>query len=143
MTGNAIAEIGPYVALASFVMNLLIAVIGATWGIAKIRAAVTEEMTKHKEAADAKIAAVETRLSAKVETALHDTGEALAEIRTKINEVELWARDNFVRRESFTQIINEWRDGFRDLGTRVDRRLERIENLILGRPNNSLPPPAN
>jgi hypothetical protein len=76
------------------------------------------------------ITAVKTDLEERQDKAAREHGEALSALRQKIHEVEMWARDTFVRRDSFLAVVNEVKSGFNDLGKRIEQRLERMEEKI-------------
>jgi hypothetical protein len=111
------------VAVLSLLLNVSIAIVGATWGVARIRIAVSEAIEQHRQDFDARLV-----------TAERATGEGMAALRTKLHEIELWARDTFVRRDSFLAVTNEIKGGLADLGNAIGRRLDRIENRMMGRP---------
>jgi hypothetical protein len=111
------------VAVLSLLLNVSIAIVGATWGVARIRIAVSEAIEQHRQDFDARLSSAE-----------RVTGEGMAAIRGKMHEIELWARDTFVRRDSFLAVTNEIKGGLADLGNAIGRRLDRIENRMMGRP---------
>lgn len=109
------------VAVIQLLLNIGIAIVGATWGIAKVEATVDKAIAKHRTDFDDKLAVQQQQ-----------AGEVATALRTKIHELELWARDTFVRRDSFLTVINEVRNGIGDLGKQIDRRLARIEGRLIG-----------
>lgn len=62
-----------------------------------------------------------------------DTGEMGLALRTKIHEVETWARDNFVRGGTFNKVTSELSSQIGELGKRIEGRLERMEDKIDGK----------
>ncbi len=77
-----------------------------------------------------RIVEAKNELELRQDTALRDSGEGLSALRQKMHEVEIWARDTFVRRDSFVAIIAEVKSGFNDLGAGLEKRLERMESKI-------------
>src|SRR4051812_45952984 len=59
--------------------------------------------------------------------------KACAELSAKIYQVEIWARDEFVRKGSFEAVIARMEKGFFDLRSeitgRLDKMTERIEHF--------------
>ena len=57
----------------------------------------------------------------------------LSALNSKVYQVEIWARDEFVRRGSFEQVIARVERGFSDMKSeiagRLDKMTERIEHL--------------
>lgn len=111
------------VAVLSLLLNVGIAIVGATWGIARLKAAVGEEIAKHRADFDGKLEGVE-----------RNAGETAAALRNKVHELELWVRDTFVRRDSFLTVIQEVKGGIAELGKQLDKRLDRIESRLYGGP---------
>lgn len=108
-----------YIAVASLALNIGIAAVGATWGLAKIKDAVRDAMDTHRKEFEEQIAGLR-----------RETVETMSAQRQKLHEIELWARDMFVRRDSFLAVIAEVKTGFADLGARLEKRLERMETKI-------------
>lgn len=79
------------------------------------------------------ITAAKTELELRQDATARDNGEGLAALRQKTHEVEIWARDTFVRRDSFLAVIAEVKQGFGVLGDRIENRLERMESKIDGK----------
>jgi hypothetical protein len=111
-----LAEIG---VLASLALNIGIAIAGATWGIAKIRETVRTEIAAHKEKIDQEIDAVGRSF-----------GETTAAIRQKVHEVELYAANNYVRREGFYKVQETLTADIKAMGDELKKRLERMELKI-------------
>lgn len=59
----------------------------------------------------------------RLERTAREFGEIVAAMRAKVNEVELFCRDNYIRRDSFQTTIKE-------LSDRLEQRLERMEDKI-------------
>lgn len=57
-------------------------------------------------------------------------GESLSAIREKINIVELYAANNYVRRDGFYKVQEQFTVDIRALGEKMDRGFERFEEKI-------------
>jgi len=112
----AVAEM---IALAGLTLNILVAVVGLTWGIAKIRSTVRDEIAAHRQKFDSELH--QLRLN---------TGEIAAALRQKITEVELFNRDTFMRRDSFYEAMKGYGADVREQFGKVEQRLERMEAKI-------------
>ena len=73
---------------------------------------------------------LKTELETRQDATARNNGEGLSALRQKMHEVEIWVRDTFVRRDSFLAVISEVKTGLNDLGTRLEKRLERMETKI-------------
>lgn len=113
-------------AAASLGLNLLIAIVGLTWGIGKIKDAVRDEIEEHKLRMDAKFEDTDR----KIDAANLRAGEIGAAIRNKVSEVELHLRDHYVRRDSFDRVIGMIIESIKALGDKIEHRLERMETKI-------------
>lgn len=108
-----------WIAVGSLCLNMGIAVVGATWGIGKIRDAVRDAIEKHREKYDADLDAMG-----------RSVGEGIAAIRQKVHEVETWARDAFVRKDSFESAMGRLEDTVTNQFDKIEARLERMEGKI-------------
>src|SRR5689334_15871740 len=106
-------------AIGSLALNIGIAVVGATMGIAKIKDAVRDAMDEHRDEFDAKI-----------EQLGRNFGETAAAIREKVHQVEVWARDEFVRKQSFEGAVSRMEKAVDDKFNGIIDRLDRMENKI-------------
>lgn len=118
-----LSEIG---VIASLLLNVGIAIAGATWGIAKIKDAVRDAIDKHKD-----------HFNGELEHISRNFGETVQAIRQKVHEVELGmvrfeseAADKFIRRDSFAEVRQELAAEIKDLGRELKDRLERMEHKI-------------
>jgi hypothetical protein len=75
------------------------------------------------------------------ERILRDTGESLAALRQKAVDMEIWNRDNFVRKaefqnavDSFTRSIDSLRS---DMNSQYARLSDKIDQLIQGKVGSS------
>lgn len=57
-------------------------------------------------------------------------------LSSKIYNVEIWARDEFVRKTSFENVVGRLEKGMDDLGDRIQGRLDKISERIEKIPHN-------
>lgn len=116
-------DIATYAAIGSLVLNVFVALVGATWGVARIKSevkdAVRDEIDAHRTQIDDRITQIEQRV-----------GETTAALRSKINETELWNRDTFMRRDSFYKTMESYSTDMRTQFDKIEKRLERMEEKI-------------
>jgi hypothetical protein len=67
-----------------------------------------------------------------VETLTHRTGEMGNALREKIREVELFIRDEFVRKETFNLVIDRTLQEIRQIGADLGARQNRMEQKLDG-----------
>lgn len=116
---SAVLSVAEGTALAALALNMIIAVVGLTWGLGKIRDTVRDAIDVHRK-----------KIDEEIDTLRHEFGETVQAIRMKVTEVELWTRDNLVKKESFGLVTDRISREVRDLGERLDKRLERMEGKI-------------
>jgi hypothetical protein len=111
-----------FAAVAALLLNVTIAIVGATWGLSKIKEAVRDLMEMHRREVDQQLSSMGRNF-----------GETASAIREKVREVEIWGRDNYVRRDDFLVATGEIKAGIALLGERLENRFERMESKIDGR----------
>lgn len=109
------------IAIVSLVFNIIVASVGLTWGIGRVRDAVRDEVEEHKRETDGKIDSL--RLG------INEMGTA---IRSKITDVELHMRDNYVRRDTFSRFMDSISEVIRLSLEKIEKRLDRMENKLDG-----------
>jgi hypothetical protein len=108
------------IAGATLVMSFIISAISGTWILGKSRQKLVEKIDEVK-------LELERKINEDTETAVHDFGETVSAIRTKINEVELWNRDNFVSKSTFNTVQDQWRVWFTRFEDKIDKRFDQID----------------
>ncbi len=111
-----VAEI---IAATGLILNIIVALVGLTWGIGKVRDTIRKEIEDHREKFDNELH--QLRLN---------TGEVATALRQKITEVELFNRDTFMRRDSFYEVMKGYGADMRSQFEKIDQRLERMEAKI-------------
>jgi hypothetical protein len=112
-------SISELTAVAALLLNVTVAVVGLTWGLGKIRDTVRDEIDEHRKDFDGAILSLR-----------REVGETALALRQKVTEVELWGRDNFVKKDSFGIVTDRISQEVKDFAERIDRRLERMEGKI-------------
>jgi len=107
------------IAVCSLVLNVIIALVGFTWGLSKIASTIEEKILMFKE-----------KIDLEIDAGRREVGEVVTAIRTKIHDVELYMRDNYVRRDTFTKLFESMQKDMQNLGERIFVRLERMERKI-------------
>ncbi len=107
------------IALGGLALNVLVAVVGLTWGIAKIRDAVRAEIEAYRNRFDGELGELDRSF-----------GKNLLDQRDKIREIELYVRDTYLRRDSFQEVIRAMQGDLRSSFDKIDQRLERMEKKI-------------
>lgn len=110
---------GALIATATFVINVALLLVGG--GIA---------FQRQETRIQAMIAAAQRETDEKIDATIRAFGETATAIRQKITEVELFMRDNYIKRDSFYSGLNALAENVKILGSTLDGRLIRMENKI-------------
>lgn len=110
---------GTNIAAASFIVTTAVLLIGG--GIAYAR---QETKTQNM------ITLAQKEIDDKIDATIRAFGETATAIRQKITEVELFMRDNYIKRDSFYGGLNALADNLKILSNTLDGRLIRMENKI-------------
>jgi len=122
-----ISEIG---AVASLVLNIGIAIVGATWGIAKIKDAVRDAMDKHKEQYAGQLTELTRGFNDTFAALRQHINDVDGKLWKKISEIELDTAKNYLRKDNFYQVKSEISSEIKEFRTELKERLERLENKI-------------
>ena len=109
-----------WIAFAALAVNCVAAIIGLTWGIAKIRNEVKDELKDDIDALLKAIAEAELTMERR-------SGEGLAAIREKVTQVEFFIRDNYVREKDFDSMISMLNSRFDRLQDGMDKLNEKLD----------------
>src|SRR4051812_47148143 len=90
-----------FTSVAALGLNVIVALVGVTWGLGKIRDTVGEKLEEHRETVRIEIEAHRREVDDNLRAARREFGETGAALRQKISEVELWSRDHFVKKDTF------------------------------------------
>lgn len=115
---------------AGLLLSCVVAVATATWVLArsdrKVYAKVDTDIKKIRE----ELTSLEVRFDSRVGESLHDFGEAMAAIRQKVTDVELWSRDHLVSKHTFTSVIADLKSSWERFQDKLDGRLDRLDEKL-------------
>lgn len=124
MTAN---DWGVLVSVLSVALNLIVMLVGGARWSAKIESSIREAVAQERKEIDAELISIRRELVDQSSQSRREFGELGHALREKIREVELHIRDNFVRKETFTEVMRNTSDQLKNMGDRVETRLMRIE----------------
>lgn len=116
-------EPSTWLALAAFAVNMIGTLVGVTWKLSRVEISLRDAITHERKDIDEDMA----RQS-------REFGETVAALRVKVHEVEVWARDAFVRRDDFYKIKDELSDQMKGMAAQINSRLDKLEAKIEARP---------
>ena len=115
-------------------VNLLGAVIGGTWILSKTNEKLLNKINERISLERKEIDFHLSQIQAEAENGLEETrkwfGENMAAIREKITQTELWNRDNFVNKNTFSVVMKDFKDFFTRFEDKLDLRFNRLESKI-------------
>jgi hypothetical protein len=122
-------EVG--IAAVTFGVSLMGSAIAGTWVLGKSRdkvhAKINAVATEINEKIDAKTRELENKINSEADISSNRFGDSLSAMRQKLTDVELWNRDNFVSKQTFTLVIQETRSSWQRFEDKLDKRLDMIE----------------
>lgn len=112
-------HVGTLVTLAAFALNAGVTIAGVAWRLSRIETNLMVAIADERKEIDAEF-----------DRARKEAGEMGHALREKIREVELFARDTFMRRDSFYKVQEEIKAEMKALGDKLEARLERMEDKL-------------
>lgn len=117
-------HLGVAIAAGAFLLHFLVTIIGGIWKLSQMEISL-------RGAIDASGKEIDERIDQQA----RQFGETASALRAKITEVEIWARDNFVRRDSFYKVTGDLSADIKDMGKDITARLDRMEGKIDEKPD--------
>jgi len=114
-------HIGPIAAVLALALNLITAAIAALLKVA---------LTNTQLALQKAIGEAKDEIDARVERESRVYGEIASALRQKIQDMELYVRDNFVRKDTFSPLMSKLENDIRGVGDRIEARMIRMEAKI-------------
>lgn len=118
--------------LGFFLQALVLAVTG-TRALGRMEAGLRDAISEHRTQIDTEIGGMRRDLTADADRVRREAGEATAALRAKIHEVEerirdveVWARDEFIRKESFLLVTGEVKAAMAKQTETIDMRLNQV-----------------
>lgn len=111
------------IALASFGTGLATNLFIFGWKAKSVEANLRQDMT-------AAVSKLTESIREEHDEAMERIGKAVADLQTKVFEVEIWGRDNYVRRTDFLTVIDGVQRSVEGMGVKIDAAVLRIENKI-------------
>lgn len=112
-------DVGDWAAVAAFALNAVVTTAAVTWKLSRVELALSAQITKERKEIDEHI-----------EQMSREFGETVHAMRQKIHEMEVWNRDNFVRRDGFYIVKDELTSAIRSVEALIAVRLEGLEAKI-------------
>ena len=109
----------PDVQTISLIVTLLAMSAGGVWQLSRVEKALRDDINKSRD-----------EIEEKQERAVHDVGETIAAIRQKLADVELYAANNYVRRDGFYKVQEMLTADIRALGDKIEARFVRLETKL-------------
>lgn len=100
------------VLIAGFTLQLFVVIAGIIYAAGQIKAKLDEER-KHLD-----------RVSTKMDALMQEAANAKTILWAKITDVEIWARDTFVRRDSFFAVTKDLKEGFEKGFEKLEKKID-------------------
>jgi hypothetical protein len=117
-SGFPLWEVG--VALATLILSFVMSAISGTWILGKSRSKLSEKIDEAR-------LDLERKIDQEIDTVNRNFGETVTAAKTKMTEMELWGRDNYVNKATFNVVMAQLRSDSERLEDKIDRRFDRLE----------------
>lgn len=107
------------VAAAAHIVALIVLAASGVWKLTRVENALSEKITRSRD-----------EIEARQDTATREVGETIAALRQKVAEVELYAANNYVRRDGFYKVRDQMTSDIKELRRELVERLDRMEVKI-------------
>ncbi|MEZ0062680.1 heme oxygenase [Bradyrhizobium elkanii] len=125
-----------------FLVTWLLGAFKVGRAVEQMRAAVREEIDQEREKVIEKIEDLEKRFDADQKTQDHNFGEVgaamrqyIADVEKKVREVEIYGRDNYVKKDEFVRATDSIRADIKALGAEIKSDLKGMQKELIGRPS--------
>lgn len=112
-------DVQTFTLVISLILSLITVAAGGVWKLSRVEQALREAITQSRD-----------EVEQKNEKHIHDVGESLQAIRQKMSELELDMSKNYVRRDGYYKERAELSADIKELGDRIEKRLDRMEAKI-------------
>jgi hypothetical protein len=100
---------------------------GVVWKLSRIEKAMRDDMDAQVDNLQRDIARLERDASARGDIYRHEFGETAGAIRQKIHDVEVFSRDHFISKDTFSATVGRIEKMFESFGDRLERRFDKID----------------
>lgn len=110
--------------------NLFIAGIGWVWSLGRSSKSADVKIAQMAKVVTEELNDMERRLHADIDNSTRQFGETVSAIRTKVTEIELWNRDNFVSKGTFKAVTDEMKRSWERFEDNLNDKLEAIDKKL-------------
>ena len=110
--------------------NLFIAGIGWVWSLGRSSKSADVKIAQRAKVVTEELNDMERRLHADIDNSTRQFGETVSAIRTKVTEIELWNRDNFVSKGTFKAVTDEMKRSWERFEDNLNDKLEAIDKKL-------------
>lgn len=117
------AVVAILIAGSTLLLNLGIHIYGGGWNL-------SSKLSTMEQSLRVSINEAKNEIEDRQDRMTRDAGETASAIRQKIHEIETWARDEFVRKNSFELVLSRTERVMGEQFGKIDARLERMETKL-------------
>lgn len=120
--GFGLMDTTQWIPVAAFVLTAIGTVAGVVWKLTRVELRLIEKITSARAEIDDHL-----------ERQAREFGEVASALRTKVHEVEVWARDTFVRRDGFYKVKEELTAELKSVAAQINQRIDRLVDSMNGK----------
>lgn len=132
-----------WLGIGGFIITIMATTAAVVWQAGNIRTDMVSLLAKNKALIDDDIRAIRSEMANRAEafslervreldSVRKETGDMGGALRTKIHDVELFVRDEFIRKETFNMVIDRLTDRIGAVDANQNERSSRIESKVDG-----------
>src|SRR5688572_30506560 len=106
------SDMNTAITIASFVLTAAGMLVAVTWRLSGVVAELKDAIAKSRD-----------EVEARQDIIVRHFGETVAAVRQKVHDVEIWARDEFVRREGFYKVRDDLVGDLKSMSDKIEARL--------------------
>lgn len=103
----------------TIILSIITTAMCGVWQLSRVEKSLRDDIAKAKK---------EVEMQYDVDVRVY--GETMSAIRQKIMDVELFAAQNYVRREGFQKVQDQITSDIRILGDKIEAKIDRMEERI-------------
>ena len=111
------------IAIATLIISTIVIIVTGVWRLGLVR----DEL---KDAINANRVELEHKIDIETDTIRREFGETISALKEKLTQVELYIRDNYVSKNSFSTVLERILSELKSISDRFENRFLRMENEI-------------
>ena len=110
--------------------SIIVTSVALTWKLSGIKAALDRRIDAADLALVQKEAVIKQEIVDGIDRTARTMAEGLAALRTKASDMEIWGRDNYVRRSDFQNVVDSFTRSIEALRADINANYQRLNDKL-------------